>query len=126
MTLSAWKGLSLGESGYVTIAAEYKDQERTERGGFDVRQQYARVGTAYDPREATFSRFNSWYGEPDLEQKTLFVNAGYDLEAGAKLYGWAGFQDRDVRSAGFYRRALDDRNTIQIYPTVFFRSSHLR
>src|SRR5688500_7668255 len=33
LTVSAWKGLPLGDSGSVTIAAEYKDQEHTERGG---------------------------------------------------------------------------------------------
>lgn len=119
LTVSAWKGLPLGNSGSITVAAEYKDQEHTERGGYDVRQQYPLVGGAYDPREATFNRFNSWYGEPELEQKTLFVNAEYEAESGAKMYGWASYQDRDALSAGFYRRASDDRNTIQIYPDGF-------
>ena len=27
----------------------------------------------------TFNRFNAWYGEPELEQHTLFANAGYEL-----------------------------------------------
>jgi iron complex outermembrane receptor protein len=119
LTVSAWKGLQLGEAGFVTIAAEYKDQEHTERGGWDHRQQYPLVGTAFDPRELTFDRNNSWYGEPELDQKTVFVNSGYDFASGAKLYGWASAQKRDARSAGFFRRALDDRNTIQIYPDGF-------
>jgi iron complex outermembrane receptor protein len=119
LTVSAWKGLPLGNGGSVTVAAEYKDQEHTERGGYDFRQQYPLVGTAFDPREATFNRFNAWYGEPELEQKTLFVNAEYEVASGAKIYGWASYQDRDALSAGFYRRALDDRNTIQIYPDGF-------
>ncbi|MGH8176476.1 MAG: TonB-dependent receptor plug domain-containing protein [Steroidobacter sp.] len=120
LTVSGWKGLSLGESGFVTIAAEYKDQERTDRGGWDFRQQYPNLpGGAFDPRELTFNRFNSWYGEPELDQKTLFVNAGYDLAAGASLYGWASWQDRDARSAGFYRPARDARNVIEIYPDGF-------
>ena len=29
-----------------------------------------------------------------------------------QLYGWAGYQDRDAESAGFYRRAQDSRNVI--------------
>jgi iron complex outermembrane recepter protein len=101
------------------VAAEYKDQEHTERGGFDVRQQYPLVNGAFDPREATFNRFNAWYGEPELKQKTLFVNTGYNLAGSAKLYGWASIQNRDARSAGFYRPAMDVRNTIQIYPDGF-------
>lgn len=120
LTASLWKGLPLGANGFLTLAAEYKDQARTERGGYDTRQQYARLPNGqFDPRELTFNRFNSWYGEPDLNQKTVFVNSGYDLASGAKLYGWASYQKREVRSAGFYRPANDARNTVQIYPDGF-------
>ena len=119
MTLSAWKGLALGAEGFVTIAGEFKMQERSERDGFDTRQNYPLVGTAFDPREANFDRFNAWTGEPEIEQSTLFVNAGYDLAGGASLYGWGSLQRRDSTSAGFYRRALDARNVIQIYPGGF-------
>jgi iron complex outermembrane recepter protein len=119
-TISAWKGLPLGASGFLTAAAEYKDQARTERGGYDMRQQYPRLPNGdFDPREVTFNRFNSWYGEPDLNQKTVFLNAGYDLAGGAQIYGWASYQKREVRSAGFYRPAADARNTPQIYPDGF-------
>lgn len=118
LTVSAWKGLPLGDTGSIVIAAEYKDQERTERGGFDPRPQYT-LGAPFDPREATFNRFNSWYGEPELDQKTLFVNAEYEVASGATLYGWASWQDREALSAGFYRIAVDPRNTAEIYPDGF-------
>jgi iron complex outermembrane receptor protein len=115
-TVSAWKGLPWGETGYITLAAEYKDQAKTERGGYDMRQQYPLVNGAFDPREATINRFNAWYGEPELKQSTLFANAGNTLGDGVKLYGWASYQKRDARSAGFFRRALQDQNIISIYP----------
>ena len=119
MTVSGWKGLPIGPSGFLTLAFEYKDQERTERGGWDFRQQYPLVAGVFDPRETTIERFNAWYGEPELEQLSFFANAGYDLTNGVHLYGWASYQDRSARSAGFFRRALDDRNVIQIYPDGF-------
>ncbi len=119
-TVSAWKGFSLGGDGFLTLSLEYKDQDRTERSGYDVRRQYpALPGNAFDPREATFDRFNAWYGEPEVEQLTFFANAGYDLSNGVSLYGWASYQDREAVSAGFYRPANDARNVIEIYPDGF-------
>jgi len=120
VTLAGWKGFQLGQNGFLTLTAEYKDQEHTERSGYDVRQQYPLVnGTDFDPREATINRWNAWTGDPDLEQFTVFANAGYDMDETTHLYGWASYQDRDTVSAGFYRRALDARNVIEIYPDGF-------
>jgi iron complex outermembrane receptor protein len=118
-TVSAWKGLPLGESGYLTLAAEYKNQEHTERSGYDMRQLYPKVGTAYDPRELTINRFDAWYGEPEVKQSTLFVNAGSNLSGDVKVYGWASYQNRDARSAGFFRTPQDVRNIPSIYPNGF-------
>ena len=120
VTLSGWKGFHLGEDGFLTVSAEVKDQQHTERSGFDIRQQYpAPAGGPPSPGEATINRFNGWTGEPELEQATVFANAGYDLNNGVELYGWASYQNRDTSSAGYYRRALDTRNVIEIYPNGF-------
>jgi iron complex outermembrane receptor protein len=120
ITASIWKGLSLADSGFLTVAAEYKDQEHTERGGWDFRQQYPLLANgAFDPREQTFNRFNGWYGEPELQQKTVFANLGYDVSDDVAVYGWASWQDRDSLGAGFYRPAQDVRNIQSIYPDGF-------
>ena len=119
INLSGWVGLPLGADGHLTLSAEYLDQKKTIRTAPDWRQQYPLVNGAFDPREASFDRYNAWFGEPDMEQYTLFANAGYDLSDTTSLYGWASYQNRDAISAGFFRRALDDRNVIQIYPDGF-------
>jgi len=119
INLSGWLGLPIGQAGHLTLAAEYLDQKKTVRTAPDWRRQYPLVNGAFDPKEATFDRYNAWYGEPAIEQYTLFANAGYDLSDTASLYGWASYQNRDSTSAGFFRRALDDRNVIQIYPDGF-------
>jgi iron complex outermembrane receptor protein len=119
ITLSGWKGFELGDNGYLTLSAEYKDQERTERGGWDYRQQYPLLEDGgFDPREQTFNRFSAWYGEPEMEQWTLFANAGITTDHG-KWYGWASYQNRQATSGGFYRPANDARNVIEIYPDGF-------
>lgn len=118
-TIAAWKGFDLAGRGFLTIAGEYKDQDNSERPGFDTRQQYPLVGTAFDPRERTINRYNAWSGEPELQQATVFANAGYDVSDNMELYGWASYQNREALSAGFFRRALDDRNIISIYPDGF-------
>jgi len=118
-TVSIWKGLALGETGYLTIAGEFRDQNRTERTGYDMRQQYALVNGAFDPRENTINRFNAWTGEPDMKQSTLFANAGNDMGGGVKVYGWASYQDRDATSAGYARIPQDARNIQSIYPDGF-------
>jgi iron complex outermembrane receptor protein len=118
-TVSMWKGLPWSESGFVTIAAEYKDQKHTERSGYDMRPAYVRINGALDPREATFNRFDTWYGEPEMKQATLFANAANPLGNGVKLYGWASYQNRDAKSAANVRRAVQDQNVASIYPDGF-------
>ncbi|MDP4535712.1 TonB-dependent receptor [Alkalimonas collagenimarina] len=119
ITLSGWKGFELGNNGFLTVSAEYKDQERTERGGWDYRQQYPLLADgSFDPREQSFNRFSAWYGEPEMEQWTLFANAGVTTDNG-KLYGWASYQNRQATSGGFYRPANDARNVPEIYPDGF-------
>ncbi|MEZ6030631.1 MAG: TonB-dependent receptor [Hyphomonadaceae bacterium] len=118
-TLNAWKGLALGEEGFLTLSGEVKLQKRSERDGYDTRQNYPLIGSAFDPREASFDRFNAWTGEPQIDQYTVFANTGYNWSNGMETYGWASYQYRDSVSAGFYRRAQDARNVIQIYPNGF-------
>jgi iron complex outermembrane receptor protein len=121
-TVSAWKGLPLGDTGYITIAAEYKDQNHTERSGYDMRQLYPYlngVKGVYDPRELTINRFDAWYGDPDMQQKTVFVNVGNNLTPDVKVYGWSSYQLRDARSAGYFRMPQDPRNVQAIYPNGF-------
>ncbi len=120
LTISAWKGLPLGQDGFLTVTGEAKLQERSERDGYDTRQNYPTPsGGGFDPREGNFNRWDGWTGEPQVDQYTFFANAGYDLGEKTELYGWGSYQYRDSLSAGFYRRASDPRNVIAIYPDGF-------
>ena len=125
ITISGWKGIDLGQ-GFVTLTAEYKNQEHTTRAGPDPRQQYAPLASgALDPRELTFNRFDNWYGDPKMQQYTLYLNSGYDLADNLHLYAFGGYQFRNAVSAANWRRPDQETivnpatNLLAVYPNGF-------
>jgi iron complex outermembrane receptor protein len=121
-TITGWQGLPLFGTGFLTLSGELVERKHTTRAGPDPRQQYPLVGTAFDPRELTYDRYDNWYGDPKLDQYTGYANAGYDLANGVHLYGWGSYQYRDAISAANVRRALQQNagsNIISVYPDGF-------
>lgn len=123
-TVSAWHGFDLNGHGFVTITAEFKNQQHTTRAGPDPRQQYSLVNGAFDPREVTFNRFDNWYGDPKIKQATGYLNAGYDLSEDVHLYAFGGYQFRNATSAANWRRPLQQTlnpasNLLSVYPNGF-------
>jgi iron complex outermembrane recepter protein len=130
LKVSGWKGLPLGEEGFLTLAAEYKDREPSNRAGLDPRNQYPETPLSsgiQDPRNNSFDRLNHRYGNGNAEDFSFFANAGLPISETAELYAFAGYQDREADSPGFYRRAGDatvdfrssPRNLTEIYPNGF-------
>ncbi|TCQ00810.1 MULTISPECIES: TonB-dependent receptor [unclassified Sphingomonas] len=91
VTVSGWQGLGFGEDGFLTLSGEYLNREATNRADFDPRVPGTRV--------------TGRFGDPAVEQYSIFANAGTTLTGTWKLYGWLGYQDRDTRSAAFPRLA---------------------
>jgi iron complex outermembrane receptor protein len=86
VTVSAWQGVGLGSDGFLTVSGEYLNRNPTSRGDFD-------------PRKAPF-RVRSRFGDPDVEQYSVYANAGKPLgDSGFSLYGFGGYQHRDSVSA---------------------------
>jgi iron complex outermembrane receptor protein len=109
-------GLAAGK-GTVTIAAEYRHHNRTNRASFDPRDQIV----AGDAGHNAVAEPNHRWGDPDTRDAMTFVNANLPLNSAETrfLYGFGGVSRRAANSAGFYRRALDARNWPQIYPQGF-------
>jgi iron complex outermembrane recepter protein len=105
LTATGWLGLPLGEEGFLTLSAEYRDREPTSRGDFDNRV----------PGSPVTSR----YGDAEVQDKTFYANAGVPLANDWNIYGWAGFQNREGSSAAFPRIFNDARNVPAIYPNGF-------
>ena len=106
VTASAWQGFALGDDGFLTLSAEYLNRDSTNRAD-------------YDPRAAANGAITARFGDPDVEQWTVFANAGKGLGNGWKAYGWAGYQDRDSTGAAFPRLSDNINNVASIYPNGF-------
>jgi iron complex outermembrane receptor protein len=99
LTVSGWQGIGFGEDGFLTVSGEYLDRQATNRADFDTRPLFN--------APATPKRVTGQFGDPKVEQYSIFANAGTTLTGTWKLYGWLGYQDRDTRSAAFPRLPLD-------------------
>ncbi len=104
-TVSGWAGFGLGAEGFLTLSAEYLSRNPTSRGDLDTR--------------ATPARVRSRFGDPDVEQATVFGNFGVPLGEAWQLYGWAGYQQRDSESAAFPRVPSNVNNVPALYPDGF-------
>lgn len=120
LTLRANAGFELGDNGFVNASLEYRDRNTSNRADFDPRENYARLEDGgIDPRELEFNRYNHTFGNGEVEDLAVFVNAGYELNADTELYAFGSYSTREGRSGGFYRRAKDSRNVLEIYPDGF-------
>jgi iron complex outermembrane receptor protein len=109
-------GLAAGK-GSVTVAAEYRHHNRTNRASFDPRDQIV----AGDAGNNAVAEPNHRWGDPDTRDVMTFLNASVPLNGAETrfFYGFGGYSRRVANSAGFYRRSLDARNWPQIYPLGF-------
>jgi iron complex outermembrane receptor protein len=109
-------GIPAGK-GSVSVAAEYRHHNRTNRASFDPRDQVV----AGDAGHNAVAEPNHRWGDPDTRDAMAFVNATVPLNASQTrfFYAFGGYSRREANSAGFYRRALDARNWPQIYPLGF-------
>jgi len=110
-TASTWAGFGIGQAGFLTLSAEYRDRDPTSRGDLDPR-----LGTQTPPEPL---RVNSRYGDAEVQDITVYANAGLPLEMGWDLYGWAGFQKREGDAAATPRIRSNPNNDINLYPTGF-------
>jgi iron complex outermembrane receptor protein len=113
--LAGTGGRDIGERGYVTISAEFRDRENTNRSLPDTRQQYF----ANDPRNNNRARINHRQGDSDSRDVGGFLNAAIPFTPAIEGYVFGGISRRDGEAAGFFRRANDARTVRSIHPDGF-------
>ena len=105
-TVSAWQGFKLGSDGFLTVSAQYRDLDPTNRADNDPR--------------VTPTRITGRTGDPKTEDVSVYLNAAKPLAAGWEAYGWYGYQQRDANSAASFRLPGDaSQNIISVYPNGY-------
>jgi iron complex outermembrane receptor protein len=111
-TASAWQGIGLGEEGFLTVSGEYLNRKSTSRGDIDPR--------------ATPNVMRSRFGDPEVEQGTVYVNAAHPVGDGWEVFGFGGYQYRDSSSAAFPRVPSNANNVASLYPDGFLPLINVR
>jgi iron complex outermembrane receptor protein len=110
--LAATGAQDVGENGFVSVSAEFRDRGQTNRSLPDTRQQYF----AGDPRNSNRAIVNHRQGDSDSRDIGGFLNAALPLAPWAQLYAFGGISRRDGEAAGFFRRANDARTLRSLHP----------
>ena len=103
--ITGWQGLPLGADGFLTVSGEYVYRNPTNRSDLDPR--------------LTPPAVTARYGDPRVESKTFYANAGLPLGNGWDLHAYAGYQNRDSDSAANPRLANNANNVLSIFPGGF-------
>jgi iron complex outermembrane receptor protein len=96
-------GAPVGESGFVSLSADYLRKGRTNRPA--------------DP--AAVSIYRQQFGDALFENFGLFFNSGFQVDEGAQLYGFGGLNYRNTDAYAWTRDPGSDRNVPAIYPNGF-------
>ena len=106
-----FSSFALDYDGFVNIAADIQKQDTTDRSGVDTRQQYAggSVGTSHTTR----------LGQPKSINYLFSVNSLSVLKNDINVYTHALINYQDSENNAYFRRPLDERNDLSVYPDGF-------
>jgi iron complex outermembrane receptor protein len=110
VTLAANLGLPIGPNGYVNLTGEFHNRDRTNRAGYDLRPNFNRPTSAFDPREVDFNRLQFRFGDPDSKDYNLFLNAGLEVTPGWEAYAFGSYGHRNAESAANWRQQSNSAN----------------
>ncbi|HEX3367413.1 TonB-dependent receptor [Phenylobacterium sp.] len=105
-TVEGWQGFKLGADGFLTVSAEYRNQDPTNRSDLDPR---------FTPKV-----IDSRFGDGSVQESTLYFNAGKPLGDGWEAKLWGGGQLRHSETAATFRAANDaTQNIPSVYPNGY-------
>lgn len=87
--INGWKGLSLGEAGFVNLSFDYLNSAQVDRSEADWRPLFADG----DPRNDTFDKKYGRWGQASRENISFLANSELAIGAGT-AYAWANYADK--------------------------------
>lgn len=110
VALAGWIGLPLFEDGFLTVSGEWQRRDPTNRSDFA-----APAATPTNSSTTVLGRF----GDPSVESRAIWANAGHALGGGWEAYAFGGFVDKDTESAATARAFNNANNVLAVYPNGF-------
>ena len=115
--IGADAGWHLGPGGFVRVSFERDTSDITSRG--HARPDAAAIADIVGAENVPYDGLGQRWGDPDVDQNKLFVNAGFRLNDHAEVYGFGSYAGNDTLSGFFYRRpvlppqfGISGRNTL--------------
>ena len=121
--IAANVGLPIGDTGFVSLSAEYGDTDGTVRSV--VRDDVLALIAAGNTAAADFETINGYtdevpqyWGQPDVEDDIkVFVNSAITLSDSAEVYAFGSYAERTV-TGGFFYRNPTNRGGVYAGPNV--------
>ncbi|NNF16104.1 MAG: TonB-dependent receptor [Gammaproteobacteria bacterium] len=121
LKVAANAGFAAGENGFINASIEYTDNEALSRGiQRPVAQALINEGVVGVGADAVFGDaplVQTW-GRPETSGTRFFINSGFDVGGGARLYGRLGYADTDGRYRFFYRNGILPSDPTNGHPTL--------
>ena len=89
--VSAWKGVPLGEAGFLTLSAQRLKNTNVDRSEADWRQLFPDG----DGRNATFDKKYGHWGQAERDNKVALANAELPLNGAVTAYGWINYANKE-------------------------------
>jgi len=109
-SLAGWIGLPLFSEGFLTLSGELQRRDPTNRSDYAT--------PAATPTGST-TTVSGRFGDPSVESRAIWANAGHALSGGWEAYAFGGFVDKDTESAATARAFNNANNVLAVYPNGF-------
>jgi iron complex outermembrane receptor protein len=116
ITADVRAGFGVGDGGFFSVGAEFRDREETNRAGFGVLPFFEEQ----TPRNfATESTRNFRPGDGEARDVAIWYNSEIPLGDTSSIYTFGTYSERDSTGATFFRFPDSSQNVLAIYPSGF-------